>query len=98
MFVVIIKETILSFGCSIAAIFMVNLLMLGSFAIGCSVTLSVCLVDLFLMALIPLWGMTFNNILVVHLVASLGLSVLYSSHICHAYILAHAPPNFRKKK
>ena len=98
MFVVIILETILSATFSLVAIFIVILLISGSFTTAILVSFSVCLVDLFLMALIPLWGMTFNNILVVHLVASLGLSVLYSAHIAHAYILALAPASFSKKK
>ena len=98
MFVVLIKETIYSSACSVIAVFLVNLILSGSFATAILVAFSVCLLVLFLMALIPLWGMTFNNILVVHLIASLGLSILLSTHISHAYILALAPSTFSLKK
>lgn len=54
--------------------------------------------DLFLVALIPLWGLTFNNISLVHLVSSLGFSVLYSVHISHTYLLMDAPSEFSKKE
>ena len=98
MFVVLIQETIFSSVCSVIAVFLINLIVSGSFATAMLVSLSVCILVLLLMALIPLWGMTFNNILVVHLIASLGLSILNSTHISHAYILALAPNTFSVKK
>ena len=98
VYIVIIIETIIVFGCSILTIFFVILILTGTFAMAFLVVFSVCLVNLFLLALIPIWGMTFNNLLVVHLIASLGLSVLYTAHILHAYILAHAPDSFNQKQ
>ena len=98
MFIVIIFETILVFGCFLVTIFFLILILTGTFAVAFLVVFSVCLVNLFLLALIPIWGMTFNNLLVVHLIASLGLSVLYTSHISHAYIMAHAPDSFSQSK
>ena len=56
------------------------------------------LVDLFLIALIPLWNLTFNNIVVVHLVASLGLSVLYSVHISYTFLIVEAPGKLSTSK
>lgn len=91
MFVVLVGETMLSSLCSMFAVFLVVLMITGSLPISGVVSLSVLLVYLGLSALIPLWDLTFNNVVVVHLVASLGLSVLYSAHIAHTYLLMEPP-------
>lgn len=97
-FVVIIRETIVSSACSIFAVFLVVIIKSGSLFLGALVVFSVLLTDLFLVALVNLWGLTFNNIVVVHLVASLGLSVLYSVHITHTFLLVEAPRDMTAKK
>ena len=97
-FVVIVHETVISSASSIIAIFFVVLLITGSFKLGLLVIFSVLLVDLILIAMVPLWDLTFNNIVVVHLVASLGLSVLYSVHMALSFHLAEAPRDMPKPK
>lgn len=52
---------------------------------------SVATVDLILIALIPLWDLTFNNIVLIHLVTSLGLSVLFSVKISIAFLRVEVP-------
>ena len=98
MFVVLVGETMLSSFCSMGAVFLVVLIITGSLPISGVVSLSVLLVYLGLSALIPLWDLTFNNVVVVHLVASLGLSVLYSAHIAHTYLLMEPPLELPIKK
>ena len=56
------------------------------------------LVDLFLCATIAVWDLTFNNIIVVYLVASLGISVLYTTHISHSFFLIEAPSHLEVRK
>ena len=94
MFVVIVTETTLSSTFSLIAIFIVVLLITGSVRISGVTVMSVLLVDLFVIALIPISNLTFNNLIVVHLIASLGLSVLYSAHISHTFLLVEAPMEF----
>ena len=98
MFVVLVHETMLSSLCSMGAVFLVVVMITGSLPISCVVSLSVLLTYLGLSALIPLWDLTFNNVVVVHLVASLGLSVLYSAHIAHSYLLSEPPLELSMKK
>ena len=75
---------------SILAIFIVILIITGSLILSTMTIFSVLVLDLFLVALIPLWNLTFNNIVVVHMVASLGISVLYSVHISYTFL--HTEP------
>ena len=90
-FVVIVGESVISSASSIVAVFLVVLIITGSIVMSFLAIFSVLLVDLFLIALIPLSGLKFNNIVVVHLIASLGLSVLYSVHISYTFLIVEAP-------
>lgn len=57
------------------------------------VTISIILVDIYLYALIYYWGLTFNTIVVMNIVVAIGLSVDYSAHIAHSYLVAKPPNN-----
>ena len=98
MFVVIVQETVISCVSSVVAVFLVTLIITGSLSLTAMVSFSILLVDLFVLALIPLWDLTFNNILVVHLIAGLGLSVLFSLHIAHTFLLVEPPAELPRKK
>ena len=90
-YVVFFKETALSVGLSICAVFLVVLLITGSLPITLLVVLAVILVDLFLLGLIYFWDLTMNNIIVVNLVIGLGLAVDYAAHIAHTYLTVKVP-------
>jgi predicted RND superfamily exporter protein len=49
-------------------------------------------VDLYLLALLYFWGLTFNTIVVLQVVIALGLAVDYSVHIAHNYLVVVPPP------
>ena len=83
---------------SVVAVFFVVLLITGSRRVSTMAIFSVLLVDLFVIALIPISGLTFNNIVVVHLIASLGLSVLYTVHISYTFLIVGAPPEICTSK
>ena len=44
------------------------------------------------------WGFSIDNVVVIFLVISLGLSVDYSAHIAHAFLVATGTPNERMIK
>ena len=50
------------------------------------VILSVLLVDLFTMASVHYWGLTFNFLIALNLSFALGITVDYSAHIAHTYL------------
>merc|ERR1712062_449042 len=97
-YVVFTKELALSLGLSIMAVFLVVLFITGSLPVTVLVVLAVILVDLFLLGLIHYWDLTMNNIIVVNLVIGLGLSVDYSAHIAHTYLIVEAPKNMTIKQ
>ena len=91
LYFVFVDETLLSCGLSLVAVFIVVVIITGSIPITCLVVLAILLVDLFLIALIFYWDLTFNNVVVVNLVIAIGLAVDYSAHIAHSY-LTTVPP------
>jgi len=64
-YVVFVKETALSLGLSVMAVFFVVLFITGSVPVTLLVVFAVVLVDLFLFGLIFYWDLTMNNIIVV---------------------------------
>jgi len=91
LYFVFMDETLLSCGLSIVAVFIVVVFITGSLPITCLVVLAILLVDLFLVAIIFYWDLTFNNVVVVNLVIAIGLAVDYSAHIAHSYLTTEAP-------
>jgi len=90
-FVVLMRELILTIGMSFLAVALVVSFITGSLPVTGLVMLAVILVDLFLLALIHYWDLTLNNIIIVQLVIGLGVSVDYSAHIAHTYLITQAP-------
>ena len=82
-----------SVAASIAAVFFVLLLFTGNLKISLLVTFSVSLVDLYLYALVHYWGENYNTVVFVNIVVAIGLSVDYSAHIAHSYLIARPPNN-----
>ena len=87
MFVVLTKETTIILASSAAITLLVVIVITGNCRLGLLITSSVILTNYFLLALIPLVGLTFNNVVVIYLITSIGLSVLYSAQICHTFLL-----------
>ena len=87
LFVVLNKETAITIGSSIAITALVVFVITGAIRLAIIVTLSVILMNLLLLALIPLLGLTFNNVVVAYQIVGIGLSVLYSTQVCHTFLL-----------
>jgi len=85
---------------STIAVFLVLILITGNLNITILVVLAIVLVDVYLYALIYYWGLTFNTITLINIIIALGLSVDYSAHIAHSYLLCETPNNayFRGRK
>ena len=90
-YVVFIKETLISTGLSFLAVIFVIIFITASWPVTFLVTMSVLLVDFFIVALVHYWNLTFNNIVVVQVVIAIGLSVDFSAHIAHTYLVIKPP-------
>ena len=75
--------------------FIVILFITADFTVTILVAFAVFLVDVYILALVFYWNLTFNSIVVVQVVVAIGLAVDYSAHIGHTYLSVH-PPNTPK--
>lgn len=82
-----------SVGMSVAAVLLVLLFITGNVQVTLMVTFAIILVDAYLYALLYYWNLTFNTIVLINIVVAIGLSVDYSAHIAHTYLLTKAPNN-----
>ncbi len=60
--------------------------------------LTIFLVDINLLGMISLWGMSLNAVTVVNLVLAIGIALDYSSHIAHSYTIAEGNTRIEKVK
>lgn len=93
IYVTFLEDVATSVGMSLVAVFLVLLFITGNVRITFMVTLSIIMVDAYLYALLYYWNLTFNTIVLINIVVALGLSVDYSAHIAHTYLLTKAPNN-----
>ena len=84
-----------SVGLSLCAVFIVVLFITGSLPVTALVTMSVLLVDVFLLALVHYWDLTMNSIVTVFLVIGLAIAVDYASNIPHTYLVVEAPTEMK---
>ena len=97
-FVVLIQETIISCTSSLVALFLVTFSITASRRTSIFAFLSVALIDLFLLALIPLVDLTFNYIVLIHLIISLGISMVFSVNISTYYLRVTTSPGLSKSE
>ena len=95
---VLVTESIYSAVFTLVGVLIVVLIVSGSVIAALLVLYCVLFVDLCLLALVPLWGLTFNNVVVVHMLASVALSALYSLFVTIDFILVEAPRHLTKSE
>lgn len=78
-----VAETRASLLLSLFAVFIVILFITADFTVTLLVAFAVFLVDVYILALVFYWNLTFNSIVVVQVVVAIGLAVDYSAHIGH---------------
>merc|ERR1719326_2670095 len=63
------------------------MLMLG-FNLGCTLLVMGCVlvVDIDILGLMQMWGLTIDSVAIINLVLAIGLAVDYSVHVCHAFL------------
>jgi predicted RND superfamily exporter protein len=91
------EESLTSLGQSLVAVMVVILFITANFTITMLVFVSVALVDLYLLALFFYWEMTYNHIVFLLIIISLGLSVDYTAHIAHCYLTINPPDSMTDK-
>lgn len=90
-YVVFEGEAILNVTLALVAVFCIMFLVTANIQVTLFILLCVGLVDFFLLSLLTLWGVTFNQVTVVNIVIAIGLAVDYSAHIGHSFLTIEPP-------
>ena len=90
LMVVLVSESAIILTSTAAAALLVVFLITGAPRLALIVALSTLMINYFLLALIPMTGLTFNNVVGVYLISSLAISVLYSGAYSHTFLLVQA--------
>ena len=79
------QETFNSLLLASISVGIILLLVTMSFTLTLLLIACMLLTEFFLIALIHIWGLTFNAIIVVNLMVAMGFAVEYSLHIAYTY-------------
>ena len=87
-FAIIIKEAMLNLGLAALACFCLVLLTVSNFVAAFYVLLMVIMVDVDILGLMWLAGLTIDSVTIINLVLAIGLVVDYSAHVAHSFVVA----------
>lgn len=79
------RDTFLSLGVSIAAIFVVTFIFMGSFRSSLAVVVTISMIIVDLLGLMFFWEISLNAVSLVNLIMAVGISVEFCSHLVHAF-------------
>jgi len=85
-YAIIVQEALLNLGLALAAVFVITMLILANFGASVLVMLCVVLVDVDILGLMYLWGLSIDSVAIINLVLAIGLAVDYSVHVAHAFV------------
>ncbi|XP_069119204.1 patched domain-containing protein 3-like [Argopecten irradians] len=80
------QVTFQTVGMAIAAIFVVTLIFMPHPLLLACVTATMVLISAGILGFMYYWELTLNAITMINIIMSIGFSVEFSAHICHAYI------------
>ena len=97
-YAIITHEAIQNLGLALAAVFVIVTLLVANIGATLLVMLCVVLVDIDILGLMWLWGVSIDSVAIINLVLAIGLSVDYSVHLAHAFATAQGTRQERVEK
>lgn len=86
-YAIIVREAMTNLSLAAAATFLLVLLTVSDVRAALYVLLCVVMVDVDILGLMWLWGLTIDSVTIINLVLAIGLVVDYSAHIAHAFVI-----------
>jgi predicted RND superfamily exporter protein len=85
-YAIIVSEALMNLGLALVAVAIITFIMLANVMSSVLVMLCVVLVDIDILGLMYLWGLTIDSVAIINLVLAIGLAVDYSVHVAHAFV------------
>lgn len=87
-YVAVLPNTLQTVGASVAAVFLITCVFMSNPFVIIYVTISMAMIMLGLLGFMHIWGLSLSSITMIHVIMSVGFSVDYSTHICHAFLIS----------
>ena len=85
-YAIIFVEAMQNLGLALLAVLIIVYLLVANFGLTLLVMLCVLMVDVNILGLMWLWGLTIDSVAIINLVLAIGLAVDYSVHVAHAFM------------
>ena len=87
-YVAVLPQTIQTLGIGIAAVVIITAIFMPHPLLILYVFLSMAVIMTGIVGFMSLWNLSLSSITMIHLIISVGFSVDFTAHICHAYMVA----------
>jgi len=85
-YAIIVREALTNLALALVAVFIICLVVIANVQCAILVMLCVVLVDIDILGLMYVWGLSIDSVSIINLVLAIGLAVDYSAHIAHAFM------------
>ncbi|XP_060064748.1 patched domain-containing protein 3-like [Ylistrum balloti] len=97
-YVAILPSTLQTVGIAVAVIFVITALFMPSPLLILYVTVSMVMIMTGIFGFMYFWDLTLSSITMIHVIMSVGFSVDFSAHICHAFMTVEGNSRDEKVK
>ncbi|WAQ97494.1 PTHD3-like protein [Mya arenaria] len=87
-YVEILPQTVQTLGMSLGAVFLVTLFFMPHPLLLFYILITMVMIITGIIGFMHHWGLTLSSITMIHLIMSVGFSIDYTAHICHAFMVA----------
>ncbi|XP_077992081.1 patched domain-containing protein 3-like [Glandiceps talaboti] len=87
-YVQVLPSTLLTVGIAVAAIFVVCVFFIPHILCVIYVTVTMVMILVGLFGFMHFWGLSLSSITMIHIVMSVGFTVDFAAHVCHAFMKA----------
>ncbi|XP_077980119.1 patched domain-containing protein 3-like [Glandiceps talaboti] len=87
-YVQVLPSTLLTLSMAVLATFLVCLIFMANLLCVIYMTIAVVMILVGILGYMPFWDLSLSSITMTHLIMSVGFSVDFSAHICHAFLKA----------
>ncbi|KAJ8321689.1 hypothetical protein KUTeg_000160 [Tegillarca granosa] len=87
-YIAVLPNTLQTVGIAIAAVFIVTSIFMPNVLLIIFVTLSMTMIMVGVFGFMYFWDLSLSSITMIHVIMSVGFSVDFSTHICHAFMTA----------
>ncbi|XP_061178078.1 patched domain-containing protein 3-like [Saccostrea echinata] len=89
-YAIVVRSTLQTVGVAVAAMFLVACFFMPHPLIITFVSISLVSILLGVFGFLPFWGLNISSVTMIELIISVGFSVDFSAHLCHAYLTSQS--------